>query len=145
MNEYEELSGNTSYTETLDKVNYDIANKTRLSGLITSYYLLLLSKEKGIEALKKWNVFVTDNTLRDLKNVEVMIKALKTNIRIDEMRGKKEENKPFNFDLMLVNIENNLNRNIPEDLTVSKWCSLVKSIERKHMEIEKIKSHGRNY
>lgn len=143
--EFEELSGSKAYSNNLDELNYELKNNNRLLALINGYYLLKLDVKCGITDLEYWGIYVKGNSLDDLKKVEQAIKALKTTIRINAIRNKKgKKEDKINFDRLLIRVENSLERNlIKDDLTVSRWIEVIKSISEKQKEIKNIKD-GRN-
>lgn len=140
LKEYEKLTNHYEYTNQLRKVNNDTAKLNRLTGIIACYYLIRYQSPNAKQYIDYWDIPENEEALFTL------ILQEKTKLNIEALRNKKPTvNVEFDFDKMIVNVENNLARNIDLDsTTVKKWVHLCKSIEEKNKQIEKLHARREN-
>lgn len=136
IKEYEKLTNTYSYSDHLRKVDSGAAKLNRLVSIIACYYLLKYNHPDGEMYAKFWNVTTNINSLATI------ILQERTKLNIEALRNKQQPVKvDFDFDKILVNIENNLERNLDQDkITVKKWVYLCKSIEEKSKALERLKN-----
>jgi hypothetical protein len=133
MYEYEELTNNHAYTHSLRKISNDNKKVNRITALIACFWLLKYNDPKAKEDLKYWG-------LENITLIGLSTKILqeKTKLNIDKIRNNKNKQvENFDFERVIVNMENNLERNLDIDiLTVKKWVRLCQSIDERAKQIE---------
>lgn len=138
IKEYEKLTNSFGYTNHLRKLNNNTAKLNRLNGLIACVYLVKYNHKDAQEYTKFWKVPET------VEGITTAILQEKTRLNIEAVRNKSSKSEEVDFEKLVVQIENSLERNLDiENITVKKWVYICKSIEEKAKAIENLKKHGR--
>lgn len=150
MKEYEQLTKRSIYSAQIRKETSDTKKENRLNGLISCYYLIKYCNKQGIEDSKYWKIDINDFSSTSLNKIGTSILQEQTRLNIDKEKKKsiqlaQNKNVIPKYDKMLIMVENTLNRNLKDDLTVSQWVYLLESIEERNKSLEAInnKKHGR--
>jgi len=88
MEEYEEDSGNSAYTQHMRKTNYFLMKENRINGLKACYMMMFVNPELAIENLKYWDI-----QIKSKNELLQRIRAEETKLRIDKIRDKNNSDK----------------------------------------------------
>ena len=142
LKEYETLTNNFGYTMSLRKISSESQKINRLNGLIACFYLVKYNLPGSKEALKYWNI--NNDSITNLKTI---ILREKTKLSIDALRNNKTIKSDFDFDRMLVTIQNARERDFYDidKISVKQWVFECKEIENKIKQLESLKNgRGQN-
>jgi hypothetical protein len=138
LKEYEKLTNSFGYTNMLRKISWDAQKTNRLNGLISCFYLLKYKSPEAELALQYWGI--TNNSPA---NLQTIILREKTRLNIDALRNKKQDTKSdFDFDRMLVQIQNSRERDFSDidKISVKTWVYECKAIEERVKQLESLKN-----
>jgi hypothetical protein len=136
LHEYEKLTDSFGYTNSLKKISFDAIKTNRLNGLIACYYLLKYNMPESEEALQYWKI---SNISTDALKTKILQE--KTKLNIEAIRKRKDVKQDFDFETMVMDVENSLERNLDiNTMTVKRWVAACKSIEKKVKYYENLKN-----
>jgi hypothetical protein len=141
--EYEKLTGQMIYSDNLKSIKKDSFTVNKLNGLIASLNLMKLGSKKSIEYLNYFGVKIDSINYENMLIVVSVINREKTKMQISRLKEKPKKSDKIEFDKLLIDIENSLERSIDDNISVKKWVFLLKSLDERHKALNKIKN-GRN-
>ncbi len=138
MREYEELTNKIDYSNNLKKINYHYKKINDLNILKGSYLLMRMGNVKCLEYLKSINVNYDKISAENIKKLNFKILSIQTRMQIEGIL-KKEMSKKENvsYEEMIISVENALNRNLRDNITVAEWVAIVKAINKQNEIIKK--------
>jgi hypothetical protein len=140
LREYEKLTDSSGYSMSLRKISSDAQKVNRLNGLISCFYLLKYKLPGAEEGLEYWGI--NNNSPANLMTI---ILREKTKLNIDILRNRKEVKTNFDFDEMLISVQNSRERDFIniDSLSVKQWVYECKAIDKKVKYLESL-THGRS-
>jgi hypothetical protein len=140
--EYEKLSNDNSYSAYKEELNENGREMNHINRLKAIYQLMLLGDNNMIDELSEIGINIDKITPESILRVKSFIELQQTNLEIYMLRHapddaeKKEE---FNFLTTLTRLSNFFQRQIPNDIVVTEFVTLMSECKK----INKSRRDGR--
>ncbi|MCK5607509.1 hypothetical protein KAR91_36840 [Candidatus Pacearchaeota archaeon] len=128
MTEYEKLTGSNDYFNLLKRTSSHYAKLNYLNVLKGCYLLMGIGRKDSLRYLKRVGIYYDKVSPENINKLRSKILAYRTRLEIENVIKKEVKEKKLSFDEVISNLENALGRNIDENMTVSKYISLVNSV-----------------
>lgn len=133
MREYEKLSNTNDYSLYLRKTDNYYSKINNLNALKGCYLLMRLGNSLSIDYLKELGVIYDKVNISNLSLLRSKILSLQTRIQIDSViKDETKSNDIHTYEDVIINLENALGRNLKNDMTLSEYVAIVKSLEKRN-------------
>jgi len=146
--DYQKLTGNNKYYESLTNTVNDIKKNNKLNSLIIGYYLLKLRRKEAFEPLKIFGIDINEITDENINSVKLRLDQELTKHRIRNAKKEQAKQGPeerMSWDALKWTISINSEITIDDNITLKSFCYLLKSIEEKNKKTQEyINKIGKN-
>lgn len=140
MIEYEKLTGSYDYSTHLKSVNAKYSKINYINILTGCYLIMRAGSAESLLLLKEIGIIYDKVTIENINKLRSKILAYKTRMEIESAIDKSIKEDKMSYEDIISNLEMALERNINENMSVAKYISIVRSINKKN---ESISNHGR--
>lgn len=134
IHEYEKLTNDNSYSAQKEDINENGREANHINRLKAIYQLMILGDNKMIDELKELDIDIDSITPDSILRVKSLIELQLTNLEIYLLRHKLDNTdesakEKFNFLETLTRLSNFFKRQIPRDIVVTEFVTLMNEVK----------------